>query len=464
MTRFSFAGTWKGTGQRRPLTGINQKPKGNQTVLFTSAWGATTPVLPNATAVVLQPFPPATPNTDLQGTAGEAATGAVPIPPDGAVLVASGNEAAKLAAEAPAGTQVTARLILPSSWAGVTGALGGGPLLVRNHKAVFKTSENFDSTDLALRDARAAIGQLDDGRVILVAVDGGRPGYSVGMTTYELAQAMARLGAVTAAAVEPGKPVTAAFQGEVLNRPSGKVGEVNVKEALLVQYLGVYAPPPSVAQLGKANAAAGEQLGYAVSRPSTVTAELVAPDGSSRQLDTGQKQAGSYRFASGALDAEGTWHWRISATDDQSRQSTAEQTFQVDFTLSGLKVPSDRARAEGRLHARAAGERRAADRDEGRRRRRDAPPASLDAGAQSLAWDDTTTGGAKAPAGSYVARVIATSSIGASSVSGRVRAASVARSSATSSPVAVDGVALAVRRRRAKAAPSRAGRRHLNAA
>ena len=106
----------------------------------------------------------------------------MPIPPDGAVLVATGAEAAKLANEAPAGTQVTARLILPSSWAGVTGAVGGGPLLVRNHKAVFKTSENFESDQLALRDARAGIGQLDDGRVILVAVDGGRPGYSVGMT------------------------------------------------------------------------------------------------------------------------------------------------------------------------------------------------------------------------------------------------------------------------------------------
>ena len=176
--------------------------------------------------------------------------------------------------------------------------------------------------------------------MILVAVDGGRPGYSVGMTTYELAQAMVRLGAGTAAALEPGKPVTAAFQGQVLNRPYGKVGEVPVKEALLVQYLGVYAPPPSVEQLGKANQAAGEQLAYTVVRPSTVTAALVAPDGTARTLDTGPRQAGSYRFASGALDVEGTWRWRITATDDQSRQSTAERTFLVDFTLSALKVPS----------------------------------------------------------------------------------------------------------------------------
>ena len=80
VTRFTFAGTWKGTGQRRPLAGINQKPKGNQTVLFTPAWGAATPALTNATAVVLQPFPAATPNADLQGTAGEPSPALDPDP------------------------------------------------------------------------------------------------------------------------------------------------------------------------------------------------------------------------------------------------------------------------------------------------------------------------------------------------------------------------------------------------
>ncbi len=104
---------------------------------------------------------------------------------------------------------------------------------------------------------------------------------------------MARLGAVTKRRrSKPGKPITAAFQGQVLNRPSGKVGEVSVKEGLLVQYVGVYAQPPSVAQIGKANAAAGEQLATRSSRPSSVTAGSSRPT-AVRQLDTGQKQAGS---------------------------------------------------------------------------------------------------------------------------------------------------------------------------
>jgi hypothetical protein len=418
VTRFAFAGTWKGTGQRRPLAGVNQKPKGNQTVLFTSAWGQTTPALANATAVVLQPFPAAAPNTDLQGEVGESSPGPVPIPPDGAVLVANGAEAAKLAAEAPAGTQVTARLILPSSWAGVTAALGGGPLLVRNHRAVFKTSENFNSEQLSLRDARAAIGQLDDGRVILVAVDGGRPGYSVGMTAYELAQTMVRLGAATAAALEPGKPVTAAFQGQVLNRPSAKVGEVPVKEALLVQYAGVYAPPPSAAQIGRSNEGTGQQFGYTVVRPSNVTAELVAPDGSTRPVDSGAREAGAYRFSWTSFDVEGTWRWRVTATDDQNRQSVAERPFLVDYTLSALKVP-------GVAHTLKVGFTLSRPASVALQIETKAgavvailPPASLPAGTQSLAWDDRTTSGAPAPPGAYVARVIVTSTVGTMEASG----------------------------------------------
>ena len=56
------------------------------------------------------------------------------------------------------------RLILPPSWGSVVSAVGGGPLLVRGGRAVFHTSENFDATDLTARDARAAVGQLADGR------------------------------------------------------------------------------------------------------------------------------------------------------------------------------------------------------------------------------------------------------------------------------------------------------------
>ncbi len=302
--RISFAGTWKGSGQRRPVAGINQTPKGSQTVLFTPAWGGATPDIASAAAVVLEPFPLPTPNTDLTASVTTAGTGATAIPPDGAVLVATGTEAAKLQAEAAPGSEITIRLILPPSWGTVTDALGGGPLLVRNGNAVFHTSENFATDQLAQRDARAAVGQLADGRIILVAVDGGQPGYSVGMTTYELAQTMARLGARTAAALAYGKPVTAAFDGQLLSRPADRSGAA-VKEGLLVQYFGVYAPPVSAPIIGKDNQTIVEQLEYKVVRPSTVTAAVIGPNGVVHPIDSGSRDPGIYTFTWNTYDAEG---------------------------------------------------------------------------------------------------------------------------------------------------------------
>ncbi|MBA3842484.1 MAG: hypothetical protein H0X39_07675, partial [Actinobacteria bacterium] len=144
VDRVKFFGTWKGTGQRRPLNGLNQVPAPGQVVLFTPAYGARVPVVAGAAEVTLQPFPVSVPNADLSSTVTAVATGGgETIPADGAVLMATGAVAPKLQAEAPAGTPVTSRLILQPAWTGVTSALGGGPVLVRNGKAVFRSLEDF---------------------------------------------------------------------------------------------------------------------------------------------------------------------------------------------------------------------------------------------------------------------------------------------------------------------------------
>jgi Phosphodiester glycosidase/FlgD Ig-like domain len=416
--RLSFAGTWQGTGQRRPVAAINQAPGNNQTVLYTPAYGASTPAVAGSSAVVLEPFPTAQVDTDLKASVSDVADGSgpTPIPPDGAVLVATGTAAAKLTAEAPQGTNVTTRLTLPSAWSSVTSALGGGPLLVKGGHAVFHTTETFDVGDLSARDARAAVGQLADGQLLLVAVDGGHPGSSVGMTNYELAQAMVKLGAVTAAGLQYGNAVTAAFDGTVLNRP--KTGApAKVHEALLYQYAGVYAPPPPAPFVTAATAKAGEQLQYRVVRPSTVTASVVDPNGVAQTVDTGQRDAGTYRFPWTTFGAEGTYHWRVQATDDLGRQSTADVTFTYDLTLSGLAVPKSAAPATGLkvgfTLSRPASVTLQIETPRGLVVASE-PAVQLPAGAASLTWPGATTAGGTAPNGSYVARVIATSEIGTS--------------------------------------------------
>jgi hypothetical protein len=419
VDRVKFFGTWKGTGQRRPLNGVNTRPAPGQVVLFTPAYGAPVPAIPGAAEAILQAFPAPSANADLAATVtAVGVNGGEPIPAGGAILQASGSLAAKLQAEAPAGTAVAMRAILQPAWTGVTEALGGGPVLVRNGKPVFRSLEDFTNDQVTARDPRSAVGQLADGRVILVAVDGRQPGYSVGLTAFELAQTLVRLGAVTAAGLEGGDSVTAAFDGRLLNRPSAATGERPVREALLVEYAGVYAPEPPLPLVTGEPGRTDEPLSYKLVRPSLVTAELVGPDGEARVLEAGaQHDPGSYSFAASALDAEGTWHWRVTATDDLKRTSTIDRTFRYDTTLRAVTVPRvarGSATVGFTLSRPASAKLRIETRDGVVLRTLAAP--NLQPGARMLRWDGRLALGTRAYAGTYVAHVFATSSVGVADV------------------------------------------------
>ena len=97
---------------------------------------------------------------------------------------------------------MTVRLIFRPGWDEVASAVGGGPVLIRNGGPVFRSFEAFGAEHLLPRNPRTAVGQLADGRILLVVTDGRQPGYSVGMTNFELAQTMQRLGAVRASALD----------------------------------------------------------------------------------------------------------------------------------------------------------------------------------------------------------------------------------------------------------------------
>jgi hypothetical protein len=347
VERVAFAGIWRGTGQRRPLR-LNQPPAANGVSIFTPSWGPATPAGTGVVEAVLTPFPPATPNTDHFGTVvqiGET-SGGTRIPPNAAVIVARGTGAARLAAEAPLGTNVFVRFALTPDWAGIPDALGGGPVLVRNGKPVFRANEAFTLDQTGHRHPRSAVGQLANGRVILVAVDGRQRGYSVGMTSFELALLMVRLGAVSASGLDGGGSTTMAFEGALLNRPSDPAGERAVAESLNVFYYGVYAPPPLVQVVSPNGDGVDEsqRLEYKVVRPANVTASLVGPDGAERVLESGRRDPGRFRVAwsgvraDGSPEPEGRWRFRISATDDQGQTSSAERLFAVNNTLGALAV------------------------------------------------------------------------------------------------------------------------------
>ncbi len=420
VDRVKFFGTWRGTGQRRPLNGLNQTPRSGQVILFTPAYGARTPSVPGAAEIVLKPYPAATPNADLAATVTATTVGGgTAIPTDGAVLMAAGTTlAAALTAEAPTGTPITTRLILQPAWAGVTAALGGGPVLVRAGKPVFRSLEDFTNDQVSRRDPRAGVGQLADGRIVLVAVDGAQPGYSVGLTSFELAQTLVRLGAVTASGLDSGGSVSVAFDGQLLNRPSDAAGERQVKEALLVQYFGVYAAPPPLALVNGDPGKGTQSLSYKIVRPSKVTAQLIGPDNVARPLETAvQHDPGSYPFTFSAFDKEGTWHWNVVATDDLGRVSTIDRPFRYDTTLRGVTAPKS---ARGNVTVRFTLSRAASVQLRIETRGgvvvRTQKSVELQPGARSVVWDGTLPQGTRAYGGAYVAHLFATSEVGTSDI------------------------------------------------
>jgi hypothetical protein len=455
VRRVSFRGTWRGTGQRRALNFLNKAPGTNGISLFTPDWGTFTPRVAGAFTAVLGSFPPATPNTDLAVPVLSTAAGAsVRIEPGTAVLVARGNAATRLQAEALPGTVVTLRLILQPDWSVVSDAIGGGPLLVREGAPVYRSNEAFTTSQLAPRGPRTAIGQRADGSIVFVTTDGRQPGLSVGMTNFELAQTLVRYGAVRRMGLDGGGSSTLAFEGEVLNSPSdGR--ERAVSTALMLQYYGVYAPPPleAVVSPNGDGVAEAQELAYKIVRPSSVTATLTAPDGTiAWQEASVPREPGTYEVAFPPPAAappegqppptpttplppvEGRWTFTVTALDDQGLSSSTTRRFAVNSTLSALRVAPARVlvrktggHADIRwTQARAARVRVTIETPEGVVVRT-AANSLLQPGEQAVTWDGR--GGNRKPVGSgrYLVKVTATNELGAVSLTQPMTVRRVAR-------------------------------------
>jgi Phosphodiester glycosidase/FlgD Ig-like domain len=424
--RVTMLATWQGAGPRRALIDVNGPPGANGTALYTSAYGPATPAQPGSFELIFASFPAAAPNQELTATAtGASANGGAPIPPTGAVLVARGTAATFMQKEAPTGQTVKIRLILKPAWPNVVQALGGGPVLVKAGRPVFRANEQFTPDQLLARTARSAVGQLADGRLLLVTADGAQPGYSVGVTNFELALELVKLGAVSAAGLDGGGSATMAFDGRLLSKPSGP--ERAIGDALLVFYAGVYAPPPlePVLSPNGDGVAERQRLAYKLVRSSNVNAALLGPDSVARFSFSGTQAAGTYPLdwpgvgADGAPELEGRWRWTITATDDTGAASTAERTFQLNRTLGfaapvapALVVPRPQPRTVATFKlARAATVTPRIETASGVLIR-DLPRIRAAAGDLQVAWDGRTDAGALVYSGSYVAAATATNELG----------------------------------------------------
>jgi len=337
VAKVTFDGIWHGSGQRRQLD-LNAAPVKGHTTLYTSAWGPETPAESGVVIDVMPTVPPLQPNRVVTGVVAQVLNnGPVPIPPGGAVLVARGAQAPLLSAEAPAGATVELRPTLTPNWNGMVSAVGGGPLLVSAGKPVFRARESFGDPVLNNRSARSAVAQLSDGRILLVTVEGGGLAYSAGMTNYELAVALVRLGARTAMGLGSGTAAAMAFDGTLLTRAT----EQPVADALMLSYSGVYAAPPVSVTLSPNGDGVDDvqTFSYKLVRASQVTATVVGPDRSTRTLAQDSEQPGVHTLTwDGAASVEGSWRFSVTAADDLGHTTTADRQFALNNTLGSLQV------------------------------------------------------------------------------------------------------------------------------
>jgi exopolysaccharide biosynthesis protein len=105
------------------------------------------------------------------------------------------------------------RLHWTLGWPGVFDAVGGDPILLLG-------GAQTPICVSCARQPRTAIGVTATGQILLVVIDGRRPGWSRGATLGELRAILRDLGAVDALNLDGGGSSEMVVDGEVVNRPS----------------------------------------------------------------------------------------------------------------------------------------------------------------------------------------------------------------------------------------------------
>jgi exopolysaccharide biosynthesis protein len=114
----------------------------------------------------------------------------------------------------------------------VSSAVGAGPVLLRGGYVVVTTDEEvFFGSAIPDVHPRTAAGRTEDGRLVLMVVDGRQPA-SRGVSLEELASMLRDVGAVEALNLDGGGSSTLVVRGRLVNRPVGGSTEREVMSAV----------------------------------------------------------------------------------------------------------------------------------------------------------------------------------------------------------------------------------------
>jgi hypothetical protein len=168
------------------------------------------------------------------------------IPRDGSVLSATGEAAEWLRAHVRPGATITISTSITADGAPLTegtSVVNGGPRLLSNGEPdiaayqegfVWPEDPEFYYRFGVRRNPRTLAGITAEGNLLLVAVDGREPSYSVGASFEESALIMQALGAVEAVNLDGGGSTAMTIGEELVNQPSDPTGERSIGDAIIL--------------------------------------------------------------------------------------------------------------------------------------------------------------------------------------------------------------------------------------
>jgi exopolysaccharide biosynthesis protein len=213
-------------GRKVPLNNINQpRIQPESTVVYSSRWGGIAPAVPNRGLQV---------QIRNSHVTSVSTTSPLPIPKDGVVISGPTTPDMNRLASLSPNQFVQLNIYTLPDWSGMKHAIGGGPWLVHGGQPyVDMGAQHFTARSLGFREPRSAVGITADGKMLLVTVDGRQKNVSVGMTLYELAYLMQKLGALEAMNLDGGSSTQMSIYGKTVNRPSA--GNVGVSNSLIIR-------------------------------------------------------------------------------------------------------------------------------------------------------------------------------------------------------------------------------------
>ena len=186
------------------IDNINQpRMLSTYSIIYTEKWGDISPKPPKygANAVII--------NGKISGIYVDP----VKIPKNGFVLSAPIKTIEKIKQQ----KNLKLETIYPEYFAKNKHIISGGPFLIKNGE-IFIDSKEEKLTSITGRNPRTLIGYTKDNEFILATVDG-RENQSIGMSLYEAAKFMQKLGCINAINLDGGSSSVMYLKGQITNKP-----------------------------------------------------------------------------------------------------------------------------------------------------------------------------------------------------------------------------------------------------